>query len=89
MILNGVLHVVGRVLPVVQAPRRPESGRVRRARWSLAVVFLRLGVRQRRGRGRGRVVAVTSGTLTGDSFTFLSSKVKHGQSCGQRECYSL
>ena len=62
VVLDGVLHVVRRVLPVHQAPRRTQRRRVRRARRRRAVLLLRLRVRDRRWRGRGRVVAVAAGT---------------------------
>ena len=67
VVLDGVLHVVRRVLPVHQAPRRTQRRRVRRARRRRAVLLLRLRVRDRRG--RGRVVAVAAGAwVAGDSF---------------------
>ena len=62
VVLDGVLHVVRRVLPVEQAPRGPQGRRVGSARGRRAVLLLRLRVRDRRGRGRGSVVAVSSGT---------------------------
>ena len=77
VVLYGVLHVVRRVLPVVQAPRRPQGRRVRRARRRRPVLLPRLRVRDRRGRGRGRVVTVASGTwVTEDELKFLSHSAK-------------
>ena len=77
MVLDGVLHVVRRVLPVLQAPRRPEGRRVGRARRRRTVLLLRLRVGDRRGRGRGRVVAVTSGTwVARGKFKFLPHSIR-------------